>query len=160
MLMKCIGSLYIFISKVSNRIGASLKVGQGIRLSLLPSPFLPLLSPFILSPFSIPFSSYSLIPPFQFKPLSHPNCLLLFHLLSSLPSASPTVRCPSIVHRDTLSSSSIVNNFKHLLLQTVCPIKAKFYMEPPWVGGTKVCSRRPYMIKTLQKSSSPEPAGQ
>ena len=21
------------------------------------------------------------------------------------------------------------------------PIKAKFYVEPPWVGGTKVCSR-------------------
>ena len=23
--------------------------------------------------------------------------------------------------------------------ETACPIKAKFYMEPPWVGGTKVC---------------------
>ena len=36
---------------------------------------------------------------------------------------------------------SVVNNFKHLLLQTACPIKVKFYVEPPWVGGTKVCSR-------------------
>ena len=48
------------------------------------------------------------------------------------------------------------------------PIKAKFYVEPPGVSGTKVCSRHlghmtkvatsPYMVKTLQKSSSPEPA--
>ena len=29
---------------------------------------------------------------------------------------------------------------KDLLLQTAWPIKAKFYVEPPWVGGTKVCS--------------------
>ena len=29
---------------------------------------------------------------------------------------------------------------KDLLLQTTWPIKAKFYVEPPWVGGTKVCS--------------------
>ena len=25
--------------------------------------------------------------------------------------------------------------------KTTWPIKAKFYVEPPWVGGTKVCSR-------------------
>ena len=25
--------------------------------------------------------------------------------------------------------------------KTAGPIKAKFYVEPPWVGGTKVCSR-------------------
>ena len=24
--------------------------------------------------------------------------------------------------------------------ETACPIKAKFNVEPPWVGGTKVCS--------------------
>ena len=24
--------------------------------------------------------------------------------------------------------------------ETAGPIKAKFYLEPPWVGGTKVCS--------------------
>ena len=43
-------------------------------------------------------------------------------------------------------------------------------MEPPWVGGTKFCLQHLghmtkmaatpiYMVKTLQKSSSPEPAG-
>ena len=26
-------------------------------------------------------------------------------------------------------------------LKTACRIKAKFYVEPPWVGGTKICSR-------------------
>ena len=33
-------------------------------------------------------------------------------------------------------SLSVVNNFKHLLQN-----KAKFYVEPSWVGGTKVCLR-------------------
>ena len=30
---------------------------------------------------------------------------------------------------------------KHLLRNRLELIKAKFYVEPPWVGGTKVCSR-------------------
>ena len=37
------------------------------------------------------------------------------------------VRCPFSLLKD--------------LLQTAWPIKAKFYVEPPWVGGTKICSR-------------------
>ena len=51
--------------------------------------------------------------------------------------------------------------------KTAWPIKAKFYVEPPWVGETKVCPRHvghmtemaatPIYGKTLQKSSSPEP---
>ena len=32
--------------------------------------------------------------------------------------------------------------------ETAWPIKAKFYVEPPWVGGTKFCSRHlGYMTK-------------
>ena len=27
--------------------------------------------------------------------------------------------------------------------ETAWPIKAKFYVEPPWEGGTKVCINRP-----------------
>ena len=27
--------------------------------------------------------------------------------------------------------------------ETIEPIKVKFYMEPPWDGGTKVCSNGP-----------------
>ena len=60
-----------------------------------------------------------------------------------------------------------VQNFKHLFLQTAWLIKAKFCVESPWVGGTKVCSwnlghmtrmaTTPIYGKPFQKSSSPEP---
>ena len=53
--------------------------------------------------------------------------------------------------------------------ETAWPIKAKFYVEPPWEGGTKVCINVPGHMtkmdaipiygKNLKKSSSPEPAG-
>ena len=53
---------------------------------------------------------------------------------------------------------------------TAWPIKAKFYVEPPWVEETKVCSRHlghmtkmaatPIYGKIPLKSSTPEPAGQ
>ena len=51
--------------------------------------------------------------------------------------------------------------------ETAWPIKAKFYDEPPWEGGTKVCingpghmtkmAAMPIYGKNLKKSSSPEP---
>ena len=50
---------------------------------------------------------------------------------------------------------------------TAWPIKAKFYVEPPWEGGTKVyingpghmtkVAARPIYGKNTKKSSSPEP---
>ena len=40
----------------------------------------------------------------------------------------PSVHCPSTISNIFFS-------------ETACPIKATFYVEPPWVGGTKVCSR-------------------
>ena len=53
--------------------------------------------------------------------------------------------------------------------ETAWPIKAKFYVEPPWEGGTKVCingpghmtkmAAMPIYGKNLKKSSSPELAG-
>ena len=52
--------------------------------------------------------------------------------------------------------------------ETAWPIKAKFYVEPPWEGGTKVCINGPgHMTKMAAmpiygknlKKSSPEPAG-
>ena len=53
--------------------------------------------------------------------------------------------------------------------ETAWPIKAKFYVEPPWEGGTKVCingpghmtkmAAMPIYGKNHKKSSSPEPAG-
>ena len=51
--------------------------------------------------------------------------------------------------------------------ETALPIKAKFYLEPPWEGGTKVyingpghmtkMATMPIYGKNLYKSSSPEP---
>ena len=53
--------------------------------------------------------------------------------------------------------------------ETAWPIKAKFYVEPPCEGGTKVCingpghmtkmAAMPIYGKNLKKSSSPDPAG-
>ena len=48
-----------------------------------------------------------------------------------------SVRLSVVVCRLT-SSSTISNIFSS---ETAWPIKAKFYVEPPWVGGTKVYSR-------------------
>ena len=48
----------------------------------------------------------------------------------------PSVRrTSSVVRRCRPQSSNI------FFSETAWPIKAKFYVEPPWVGGTKVCSR-------------------
>ena len=51
--------------------------------------------------------------------------------------------------------------------ETTGPIEAKFHMEPPWDGETKVCSNGPGHMtkmaampiydKNLKKYSSPEP---
>ena len=48
--------------------------------------------------------------------------------------SGPLVRRPSVVR---LSFTML----KNLLSETAGPIKAKYYVEPPWVGGTKVCSQ-------------------
>ena len=71
------------------------------------------------------------------------------------------VRRPSVlVHRP----STISNVFSS---ETAWPIKAKFYMEPSWEGGTKVyingpghmtkMAAMPIYGKNLKKPYSPEP---
>ena len=72
------------------------------------------------------------------------------------------VRRPSVVRRRRPQCSKI------FFSETALAIKAKFYVEPPWVGGTIFCSRHlGHMIKmaatpiygqNTSKSSSPEPA--
>ena len=47
----------------------------------------------------------------------------------------PMVRRPSGVRRRRPQCSNI------FFSETAGPIKVKFYVEPPWVGGTKVCSQ-------------------
>ena len=71
----------------------------------------------------------------------------------------PWIRRPSVVRPFTIS-----NIFSS---ETAWPIKAKFYVGPPWEGGTKVCingpghttkmAAMPIYGKNLKKSS-PEPA--
>ena len=71
----------------------------------------------------------------------------------------PMVRRPSGVRRRPQCSK--------VISETACTIKAKFYLEPPWEGRTKSCSRHlghmakvaatPIYGKTPLKSS-PEPA--
>ena len=34
---------------------------------------------------------------------------------------------------------SVLQPFSKIFSETALPMKAKFYVEPPWVGGTKVC---------------------
>ena len=46
---------------------------------------------------------------------------------------SVSVRCRMYVRQ---SSSSTISN---IFSETACPIKDKFYVEPPWIGGTKFC---------------------
>ena len=76
----------------------------------------------------------------------------------------PWIRRPSVRRRRP--SSTFSNIFSS---ETAWPIKAKFYVEPPWEGGTKVhingpghmtkMAAMPIYGKNLKKSSSPEPAG-
>ena len=71
------------------------------------------------------------------------------------------VRRPSSVRRPS------VYNFKRLSSKTAWQIKAKFYVEPPWEGGTKVyINGQGHMTKmaampiygiNLKKYSSSEP---
>ena len=79
------------------------------------------------------------------------------------------------VNLDTISSDSSeeeifqTSPFSNIFsFKTTWPIKAKFYVEPPWGGGTKVCMNGPGHMtkmaatpiygKNLQKSS-PELVG-
>ena len=74
-------------------------------------------------------------------------------------------QCSGVRRRPSVRPSTISNIFS---FETAWPIKAKFYVEPPWEGGTKVCINGPGRMtkmaampiygKNLKKSSSPEPA--
>ena len=101
MLLKYIGLLYLFISKVSSRIGVSLKDGKGMPLIPYPTPFSP--SPLSLYPLSFLNSLLVLLshPSFPVFPLSHPYCLFLF----SLPSPLSLLRVPFPSHSLVTPSS-------------------------------------------------------
>ena len=58
------------------------------------------------------------------------------------------LRRPSSVRPSVRSHSS--NTFSS---ETALLNKAKFYEEPPWVGGTKVCSRHPGRMTKMAATS-------
>ena len=64
------------------------------------------------------------------------DIILLAHLRQRLIGELIGYSSSGVVVRP--SSLTISNIF---FSKTACLIKAKFYVEPPWVGGTKVCSR-------------------
>ena len=74
-----------------------------------------------------------------------------------------SVRPSESVSRRPFTFSNIFSS------ETTWPIKAKFYVEPPWEGGTKVCingpghmtkmAAMPIYGKNLKKSSPPERVG-
>ena len=76
----------------------------------------------------------------------------------------PWIRRPSVPSVGVRRPSTFSNIF---FSETAWPIKAKFDVEPPWKGGTKVCingpghmtkmAAMPIYGKNLKKSSSPEP---
>ena len=75
----------------------------------------------------------------------------------------PWIRRPSVRRRPSSTYSNIFSS------ETAWPIKAKFYVEPPWEGGTKVyingpghmtkMAAMPIYGKNLKKSLFPEPVG-
>ena len=42
-----------------------------------------------------------------------------------------------------------VSTFSNIFSETTVPIEAKFHVEPPWDGGTKVCSNGPDHITKM-----------
>ena len=47
---------------------------------------------------------------------------------------SVCIRCRTYIPQSSLSTISSI-----FFSETACRIKAKFYVEPPWIGGTKFC---------------------
>ena len=102
----------------------------------------------------------------SFMEISHPvpEKKFLAHLSRRLTGdliGYPWIRRPSVCRRP-FTFSNVFSS------ETAWPIKAKFYVEPSWEGGTKVCINGPgHMTKMAAmpiygknlKKSSPEPAG-
>ena len=98
--------------------------------------------------------------------------LLLAHLSRRLTGelkGYPWIRRPSVRPSWSVVVRRLSSTFSNIFSsETAWPIKAKFYVEPPWKGGTKVYINGPgHMTKMAAmpifgknlKKSSPEPAG-
>ena len=86
----------------------------------------------------------SLESPRQGDSNEHPQHRFLAHLSRRLIGELIVYQWSGVRRRRPSSASAVVvrpqcsNIF---FSETAWPIKAKFYVEPPWVGGTKFCSR-------------------
>ena len=75
------------------------------------------------------------------------NIQLVCNMYRFVSSPEPWLICELIVYPWIRRPSYVVRRrrrpqcSKIFFSETAWPIKAKFYVEPPWVGGTKVCSR-------------------
>ena len=80
----------------------------------------------------------------------------------------PSSRRPSVARPSSVRRPSVRPPFSNIFFsETAWPIKAKFYVEPPWEGGMKVyingpghmtkMAAMPIYDKNLKESSSPEP---
>ena len=65
-------------------------------------------------------------------------CLFLAHLSRRLIGELIVYPWSGVRRPSSVVRSQCSNIF---FSETAWPIKAKFYVEPPWVGGTKFCSR-------------------
>ena len=67
--------------------------------------------------------------------------------------SSPEPKAHRLDYRIPMDPASVVvvrpSTFSNIFSsETAWPIEAKFYVEPPWEGGTKVCINGPgHMIK-------------
>ena len=94
---------------------------------------------------------------------SYTKTVFLMIISSTEPKAHKRAYSVPMVGRPSVRCAQCLN----ISSEIAWLIKAKFIVEPPWVGGTKLCSQHvglmtkmppiPYMVKTLQKSSTPEP---
>ena len=97
------------------------------------------------------------------------RCLVSHHSTFSSPEPLGSQGELIVTHSLPIEPASVVRPpfSKIFSSETAWPIKAQFYVEPPWEGGTKVYINGPGHMtkmvampiygKNLKKSSSPEP---
>ena len=94
--------------------------------------------------------------------------ILLAHLSQRLIGELVVYPCSSVLRRRRCRRRRCCPPFPNVFSsETAWPIKAKFYVEPPWEGRTKVyinglghitkMAAMPIYGKNLEKSSSPKP---
>ena len=100
--------------------------------------------------------------------LHHCMCRLLAHLSQKLIGELIVYPCSGVRRRRCRRRRRCCPPFSNIFSsETAWPIKAKFYVEPPWEGGTKVyingpghmtkMAAMPIYGKKLKKTSTPEP---